>query len=54
MAYEQGMSINYDEVSQTLTVYFRGRKREFNIRFNTSAEAKAHGESLCRQWGWEG
>ncbi|MCQ9144551.1 MULTISPECIES: hypothetical protein [Brucella/Ochrobactrum group] len=54
MAYEQGMSIDYDVASHKLTIYFRGQKREFTAHFNSYAEAAAHGEKLCRQWGWKG
>lgn len=53
MPYEADMSINYDEKSGQLTVYFRGDRKELG-RFKNHAEALKAGEAYCRKHGWSG
>ncbi|SDP89231.1 hypothetical protein SAMN05443582_11544 [Phyllobacterium sp. OV277] len=54
MAYEEKMSVVYDNVAEKLTVYFRGRKYEWNKKFPDDATARKFGEQHCRMLGWAG
>ena len=53
MAYEQGMSIAYDEVSKTVTVVFRGKKVVLPRRYESQEDGRRAGEQYCRDRGWE-
>lgn len=53
MSYENGMSVSYEEVSRTLTIFFRGKLKEIKMPATTTqAEARKAGEEYCRSLGW--
>ncbi len=53
MAYEQGMSIRWENNTKCVVV-FRGREYPLPGHFQTHAEALRAGETFCRQLGWAG
>jgi hypothetical protein len=52
MAYEQGMSIAYDDAQELLTIFFRGQKYEIRNKFPDHASAIRAGEQHCKMLGW--
>ena len=53
MAYEKGMSINYDKETKTLTVNFRGETHEQRMNVRSDESVRLYGESFCRRRGWQ-
>lgn len=47
-----GMSIQYDELSKTVTVTFRGGKHPVPGRHKTHAEGMKAANDFCRRQGW--
>jgi hypothetical protein len=52
MKYEDGMSVDYDAISQVPTICFRGHEFFATISAKPS-EAIAIGEQVCRNLGWQ-
>lgn len=53
MPYEEGMSISYDQITNELTVHFRGKRVKLG-KFASRDEALKAGEAYCRKLGWKG
>lgn len=54
MAYEQGMSISYDDARELLVIFFRGKRYQIKNKFPDHASAIKAGEQHCRMLGWDG
>lgn len=54
MPYETKMSVQYDEVSKRVTVFFRGGKTILPGQYQTREEGMRAGEQYCRERGWQG
>ena len=54
MAYEPGMSVQYDDLSKKVTVIFRGKKVVLHGRYQTREAGVRAGEQFCREQGWSG
>ena len=54
MAYENGMSVEYEAVTEKVTVHFRGEKQELPGQYKTREEGIKAGEAYCRSHGWKG
>jgi hypothetical protein len=50
--YEPGMRIDFDPVSRTATVAFRGRVKTLSGLFASEEQARRAGETYCRVLGW--
>ena len=53
MAYEKGMSIQYDHATKTLTIHFRGETHEERMNVRNDDSVRQYGESFCRRRGWQ-
>jgi hypothetical protein len=53
MAYEKGMNIVFDLLSNTVVVSFRGEAVILPGRFLTNRDGIAAGEAYCRERGWK-
>lgn len=54
MAYEQGMSISYDEAEGLLVIFYKGKRYQIKNKFPDHASAIKAGEQHCRMLGWTG
>lgn len=54
MAYEQGMSISYDEAQELLVIFYKGERYQIKKKFPNRASAVKAGEQHCRMLGWHG
>jgi hypothetical protein len=52
MAYEPGMSVQYDFITKKVTVHFRGQRVELPGTYESREEGIRVGEEYCRQLGW--
>jgi hypothetical protein len=52
MAYEPGMSVQYDFITKKVTVHFRGQRVELPGTYESREEGIRAGEEYCRQLGW--
>jgi hypothetical protein len=52
--YEHNMSISYDGVSRTVTVYFRGKRTVLSGTYSTWEAGMRAGKEFCRFQGWFG
>jgi hypothetical protein len=54
MAYEPGMSIQYDCLRRKVTIHFRGQRIELPGTYESRDEGVRASEEYCRQRGWAG
>ena len=54
MAYEEGMSIQYDNLANSVRITFRGQNHELPGPFRDRQTGIAAAEKWCRQKGWDG
>ena len=52
MPYEVGMSVEYDALNGTVTIYFRGKKTILPSKYTSRDEAIKAGEKYCKNMGW--
>jgi len=54
MPCEDEMSISYDAVSKSVTVFFRGEKTILDGPYQTREAGMEAGKKFCRSKGWAG
>jgi hypothetical protein len=54
MAYEEGMSIQYDGIKKSVRVLFRGKEYKLPGPYRDTNEGMKAGEDFCRGLGWVG
>ena len=54
MAYEEGMSFNFNEITNQVTVIFRGKKTKLSAHYKDYSRAKEGAEEFFRKNGWKG
>jgi|GEM_PF-4566536 len=54
MAYEEGMSFEFNEITNQVTVTFRGKKVKLSAHYKEYRRAKEDAEAYCRKQGWKG
>ena len=54
MAYEKGMNIDLNTITNQVTVTFRGKKTKLSGSYKDWTRAKEDGEAFCRKNGWQG
>ncbi len=54
MAYEEGMSFDFNEITNQVTVTFRGKKTKLSRHYTEYRRAKEDAEAFCREQGWQG
>ena len=53
MAYEEGMSFDYSEITKHVTVTFRGKITKLTPQYKDYRRAKEEAEAFCRKNGWK-
>ena len=52
--YEEGMSFDFNEITNQVTVIFRGKKVKLSAHYKSYTRAKEDAEAYCRKNGWQG